>query len=183
MPDFSKLFQSVLFSFNLNPKVHFETQVEGEAVILVLRKHPITQVWWVLNAVLLPIVGIIAATVFFGSILSPGELLTFYIFLIAFTFSYAWLNFLLWYFTVGIISNQRVIDLDFYNVLYKEFTASTIEQISEITTKVGGFIGSLFHFGTVFVKTQGFEQNIEFDLVPNPSEIVKILNNLMDPTP
>jgi len=80
------------------------------------------------------------------------------------------------------VTNERIIDLDFYNLIYKEFSATTIRQVSDITTKIGGFFGSLFHFGNVFVKTQGFEQNIEFELVPQPSEIVKIINTLMRDT-
>jgi hypothetical protein len=81
---------------------------------------------------------------------------------------------------VGIITNQRILDLDFFNILYKEFTATTIEHVSDLTTKVGGFFRSFLNFGAVFVKTEGFEQNIEFTDVPRPAEIVEIINNLMN---
>ncbi|QQS44186.1 hypothetical protein IPM65_01095 [Candidatus Roizmanbacteria bacterium] len=77
------------------------------------------------------------------------------------------------------VTTERVIDLDFLNILYKEFSATTIIQVSDITTKVGGFFGSMFHFGDVLVKTEGFQQNIEFDDIPNPSDVVKIINSLM----
>ncbi|MFA9288992.1 MAG: hypothetical protein ACEQSA_03885 [Weeksellaceae bacterium] len=182
MADITKPSHNISHSFNILPDVSFETQGPTETVYLVLRKHPITQIWWILNAILLPVVGLYVGNTFLPQFFTPGQLLTFNLFLIIFTFSYAWINFLLWYFTVGIITNERAVDLDFYNVLYKEFTATTIKQISEITTKIGGFIGSLFNYGTVFVKTQGFEQNMEFDLVPYPSEVVRVINDLQNQT-
>lgn len=166
-------------SFNMYPRLRFEMQHTDEQPILVLRRHPLTQIPWIINAV----IGILVVTIlgFFilPNVLSVGQVFMFLFFGFCFLFSYAWVNFLIWYFTVGILTNQRILDFDFYNLIYKEFSATTIREVSDITTTIGGFFGSIFNFGLVVVKTEGFEQNIEFDNIPNPSGVVKIINELM----
>ena len=179
MVDISKPSSNLSRSFLVNPDVRFETQRADENVVLVVRKHLITQINWILNSALLLIVGSILTFVVFPQLFSPNYILVFFIFLLIFTFSYFWLNFLFWYFTVGIVSNERILDLDFLSILYKEFSATTIEQISDLTTKIGGFAGSIFNYGDVYVITEGFQTNIEFLDVPLPSEIVKIINELV----
>lgn len=177
--DIKKPLSNISHSFMVRPKIEFEAQHADEEVILVVRKHPVTQLTWVINSILLIIVGFILSIFVFPQFLVPNLNFVFIVFLLIFTFSYFWLNYLFWYFTVGIITNERILDLDFLSILYKEFTATTIEDVSDISTQIGGFAGSLFNYGDVFVKTQGFQQNIEFDDVPNPAEIVKIINQLM----
>ncbi len=167
-------------SFLVRPEVRFETQQADESVVLVVRKHPLTQLYWIINSFLLLIIGFLLSVFLFPQFMDTQHIFVLQLFLIFFTFSYIWLNFLLWYFTVGIVTNERILDLDFFNVLYKEFTATTIDHVSDLTTKVGGFFRSFFNFGNVFIKTEGFEQNIEFIDVSRPAEIVEIINNLMN---
>lgn len=170
--------RNISHSFMVSPDVCFATQHEEEKVVLVVRQALLTQSGWLLNAFLILIL-IVLINLFLPIITNLINLTVLNLFALSFLFGYIWNKFLIWYFTVGMVTTERVIDLDFKNILYKEFTATTIEQISDITTKVGGFFGSVFHFGDVFVKTQGFEQNIEFDKVPEPTEVVKIINSLM----
>lgn len=179
MIDITKPYSNTAHSFLVKPNIQFESQHEGEEVILVIRKHLLTQFTWIINSFFLIILGIILYVFVFPQFLSPNLNLVFLIFILVFTFSYFWLNFLFWYFTVGMITNERILDLDFLSILYKEFTATTIDQVSDITTKIAGFAGSIFNYGDVEVKTEGFTQNIEFHDIPMPTEIVKIINNLM----
>ena len=133
-------------SLLIQPEVTFEIQRSTEQVVLIVRKHPLTQIPWMFNALLLALVTILL-NFFIVNFFSFNQILVFNLFAVVFIFAYAWLNFLFWYFTVGIVTNERVLDLDFYNIIYKEFTATTIQQISELTTKIGGFFGSLLDFG------------------------------------
>ncbi len=165
-------------TFLVRPEVRFTTQHEDEEVVLVVRRHILTQIPWIFNTAVF-IVLVIVANFLLPQAISERHILVVNLFAAFFIFSYVWVNFLLWYFTVGMVTTERVIDLDFLNILYKEFSATTIIQVSDITTKVGGFFGSMFHFGDVLVKTEGFQQNIEFDDIPNPSDVVKIINSLM----
>lgn len=168
---------NISHSLLIQPDVKFEIQRATEKVILIARKHPFTQISWIANTILLALLTIFL-NFFLINFFSWNQIVVFDLFASIFIFAYVWLNFLFWYFTVGIVTNERVLDLDFYNIIYKEFTATTIQQISELTTKVGGFFGSILDYGTVFVKTEGFVQDIEFQDVPQPSTIVKIINEL-----
>ena len=165
-------------TFLVRPDVQFTTQHEDEEVVLVVRRHILTQLPWVFNAAVFIVLAMVA-NLLLPQAIDSRHIFVFNLFAAFFIFSYVWVNFLLWYFTVGMITTERVIDLDFLNILYKEFSATTIVQVSDITTMVGGFFGSIFRFGDVLVKTEGFQQNIEFDDIPNPSEVVKIINSLM----
>ncbi|MEK9169247.1 MAG: hypothetical protein AAB788_00730, partial [Patescibacteria group bacterium] len=101
------------------------------------------------------------------------------LFFIIFILSYIWFNILNWYFNVGIITNKRVIDIDFYAVLYKEITNAQLGRIEDTTVKSGGYIESFFDYGSIFVQTAGTEANVEFINVPHPSDAVQIINKLL----
>ncbi len=166
-----------LHAFSIRPDVKFDTQESDEEIILVLRAHPITQISWGINSIFLLLVLIIA-NIFFTNFLNPIQLTYMSLMGILFIISYAWLNFLLYFFNVGLVTNKRVIDIDFYSILYREVSETRISKVEDITAKSAGYFGSLFNYGNVYVQTAGAEVNIEFDSVPEPSEVVKIINDL-----
>ena len=98
------------------------------------------------------------------------------------TFSYILVNFLLWYFTVSIVTNERIVDIDFINILNKKFAETRIERIEDVTNKTGGFIKSIFGYGDVYVQTAAKEAMFQFDSVSHPEKIVHIINDLMSKT-
>jgi hypothetical protein len=172
---------SVMGAFINNPaNVRFDSQLAGETVILILRAHPITQIGWIINSFFIVILVIVLNFVL-PIILTPGQILFFNFFGIAAAFAYIWYNFLLWFFNVGIITNMRVIDIDFKSILYKEVTAARIDRIEEVTTHGAGYFGSLFDYGNLYVQTASSEVDIEFERIPHPSLAVEIINNLEPP--
>jgi membrane protein YdbS with pleckstrin-like domain len=167
----------VLHSFCINPGVRFDTQGPNERVILILRAHPITQIPWIFNTIFF-IILLILGNIFAPLIFNGPQIFFLNIFILAFIFAYVWFNFLSWFFNVGIITNERILDVDFINVLYKEVTATRLSKVEDVTAKSGGYIRSLFNYGNVFVQTAGEEVNIEFLNVPFPSRVVEIINEL-----
>jgi hypothetical protein len=166
------------FAFNLYPRISFDDQLKNEFVVLVLRRSFFTQVPWVANTFLFTFILIII-NVIIPMFLSFQMILFLNIFCIVAIFSYVWLNFLIWYFNVGIITNMRLIDIDFNGILHKEFSQAELKQITDVTAKTIGFLPSFFNYGNVFVKTEGFQQNIEFLNVPQPNKVVEIINKLL----
>lgn len=167
-----------MHAFCVNPSTRFDQQQTDEQVILLLRAHPITQISWVFNCVLLLIVlGV--ANVFLGTVLNQSQRLFVLLFGIAFIFSYGLLNFLYWFFNVGLITNKRILDIDFSGVTYKEITETQLEKVEDITSKSSGYIGSLFNFGSIYIQTAGQETNVEFINIPDPSEAVRIINSVV----
>lgn len=88
-------------------------------------------------------------------------------------------NFLLWYFDLSIVTNERIVDIDFPNILRKEVSATTLARVEDVTMRRGGFIRVLFNYGDIFIQTAGTELEFEFLSVPNPEQVVRIINELM----
>ena len=169
----------IAHTLNLRPAVHFDVQRDDEEVLLLIRMHPVTQVPWVLNSLGLVLILIII-NVLMPALFTMQQVLFFNIFSIAVIFAYIWLNFLRWYFEVGIVTNERIVDIDFKSILYKEVSITNVDNIEEISSRSGGYIGALFNFGDVHIKTAGANEDIEFMNVPNPTAIIKLINRLTD---
>lgn len=173
---------SALHAFCVRPKVSFETQTQDEEVLLVLRAHPITQLSWILNTFFLLILLVVLQIFLYPAAqLSAGQTLFANILGIFFTASYAWFNFVSWFFNVGIVTNERIVDIDFHAVIYKEISATGLEKVEDVTAKSGGYFASLFNFGDVFIQTAGTHLNIEFLKIPHPTEVARIINQLIEP--
>lgn len=167
-----------LHAFCIYPSMRFETQSASEYVILLLRAHPITQIFWILTAFIMVVVSFFIS-LFLGRILTSQQLIFTLLFWYAFIASYVFLNILNWLFNVGIVTNERIVDVDFHGTLYKEVSVSSIDKIEDVTVKTGGFAASLFHYGNLFIQTAGTEKHIEFINIPNPTQVASIINNLI----
>lgn len=178
MENNNKSSNNVLFSYMSHPDVKFETYEPGEKVMLLLRSHPFTQLYWIINSFLL-FIFLMIMNPFIFSFLQPGQIFIVNVFSLVFILAYIWSSFLNWYFNVGIITNKRIIDIDFSNVLYKEVTVARLDKIEDITIKSGGYFEAILDYGIVFIQTAGMEANVEFHNIPHPSETVKVINSLL----
>lgn len=176
---------SMLGAYVLRPtRVTFATQGRHEQVLLFLRQHPITQLPWIIISgllifmpiILIPIINSIIDNTFFIPLRFGIVMLLFWYLA---TFAYAFVSFIMWYYNINIVTNQRVVDIDFVYLLVQEVTATRIEQIEDVTYKRAGSFATLFDYGNVFVQTAGTEVNIEFLSVPKPRQIGKIIIDLM----
>lgn len=157
--------------------VKFETQEEDEKVVLVVRSHPVIFLKYLFNFLIFLIL-IIFFNIFLFTYLNFSQRLLFNILFVLFFIFYFWSLYLTWYFNVGLITNKRIIDIDFYFPSYKEITEVRFGNIEDITIKSGGFFESFFHIGTIFIQTANTEQNIEFYDVIHPVKIVEKINYL-----
>lgn len=171
----------VFSSFLPQPKnMHFETQHEKEQVLLVLRQHPILNIPWILLAIFLLLAPLFIfpflpiATVFPG-IFSLFATLVWYLLVTAYIIE----SFLYWYFNIYIITDERIIDVDFYNLIYKEISEAKIERIEDVTATTAGFLGAIFDFGTISIQTAAEKRQFSFAAVPQPAKVTKFLNELI----
>ena len=164
--------------FYLPKKAKFENQDDDEQVILLLRRHPITNLPWILLVISLALAPTLLN--FFPELsILPGrfQLVTvvlWYLFTTAVFIQGA----LTWFFNVNIITNRRIVDVDFYTLIYREISDARLDNIQEITYKVGGLLGTFFHFGNVEIQTAGALPNFNFENVPNPAQVTNILQDL-----
>lgn len=156
----------------------FETMDNDEKVILFLRKHWITNLGWLLMAVLLfSSPSLVSLTSILDSI-PPNFKFVFFLIWYLISIAYVLESFLTWFFNVYIVTDERIIDIDFYNLIYKEISDASIDKIQDVTLKMGGVVRVLFNYGDVFVQTASEVPNFEFLAVPYPDRVVKILQDL-----
>lgn len=170
-----------MHAFEVAPEVSFETQSGGEKVLLLIRAHPLTQLSWIFNSLVFLLLLILFNMVAMNFVqLTVGQAVFLNIFIFNFILSYVFFNFVTWYYNVGIITNERIVDIDFMYLIYKEVSGTELEKVEDVTAKTGGYFASLFNFGDVFLQTAGSHQTIEFLKVPKPAQVVKIMSNLLE---
>jgi uncharacterized membrane protein YdbT with pleckstrin-like domain len=171
--------EGLLASFNYYPtKVNFETQEDQEKIILLLRQHPIVNVRWIIIAVLgifapivlnyLPILSFLPKNYQFIAVLGWYLLVTAYILQ----------SFLYWFFNVYIVTTERVIDVDFFNLIYKKVSDADLNKIQDVSYNMGGVLRTLLNYGDVNIQTAGEVTNFDFEAVPKPDRVAKILQDL-----
>ena len=87
-------------------------------------------------------------------------------------------KFLSWYFHVNIITDERIIEVDFLHLVYREITDANIDQIQDVTVEVGSAIRTTFNYGDVIIQTAAQLPKIEFEAVPQPDRVAKVLREL-----
>ena len=157
----------------------FESQAESERVVMLLRRHPVTNIKWILTAILLVLAPQVLSLVPFLNFFPDRLQLLTYVGWYMLVFAYSLENFLSWFFQVNIITDERIIDIDFYSLIYKRVSSAKLDNIEDITSSTGGFIRSLLNYGTVIVQTAGVQQEFEFEDVPQPDKVVKLLNEML----
>lgn len=176
-----------LTCFAVSPDgVRFETQDEHENVVLFLRQHHIV----LLPAAVITTLLLLAPPVLFpflGTALDNlpitfplGYTVVGTVFWYLASSGFAFVSFLRWFFNIYIVTNERVVDIDFKFLLYKQFSEARLSKIQDLTYTSGGIIAAFFNYGTVLVETAGEVPNIEFDSVPHPEKVVQTISELME---
>ncbi len=97
-----------------------------------------------------------------------------------FTFGFILMNFLRWFFNIYIVTNQRVVDVDFIHLLYKEFSEARLEKVQDLSYKTGGIFAAFFNYGDVEIQTAAELPNFEFDAVPRPESVIQTISELVE---
>jgi hypothetical protein len=176
-----------LASYSELPNACFRDQEKGERVELLLRRHPFTNTHWIAAT----IIGLLIPMTL--HILNPGQwpgfeplssVPTSTIFLaemlwLIVVVGFALENFLIWYYNVYLVTNMRLVDVDFVGLLQYSSTEAELKQIQDVEHKQTGLWQLLFNFGTVEVQTAGIRQNIDFHKIPKPYRVADIITDLL----
>jgi uncharacterized membrane protein YdbT with pleckstrin-like domain len=153
------------------PSLDFVGQREGEKLLFVFRRHMIAMrkgfymlvipiiitaipplIWqYNLELFLLPIAGLIVGLVFF-----------FY-------------HFILWYFTVYVVTDQRIRQITQNGLFGKDVVELRLSKIQNISYNIPGFSGEIFKYGTIVIQT--FVGDLVIRNVEHPD---RIYNKLQD---
>ncbi len=167
-------------AFNLYPTdIDFETREDKEKIILMLRQHPIVNIGWILITILLLTGPAILGAFGVFSLLPSGFPLVISLAWYLVTAAFAIEKFIDWYFNVYFVTDQRVIDVDFFNLIDKRVSDAEIGRIQDVSYSTNGVAGTMLNFGSVFIQTASEVSEFEFEAVPNPDKVAKILDDLM----
>lgn len=164
--------------------VNFQGMADKEEVVLFLRKHPISH----LPQIILVILFLLAPVGFFitlgmmriegSSVLSLGLGGSIVFILIA--ISIAVDTFMKWFYTVSIVTDRRIVDVDFVNIMFHRFSETQLKQVQDVTHTVHGVMGSIFDYGSVFVQTAASKPEFEFLDVPKPRDVQDAVLGLLE---
>ncbi|MEX1052528.1 MAG: hypothetical protein WEC80_01615 [Patescibacteria group bacterium] len=166
-------------SYCLKPNIRFEGQQEDEKVLLVLRPHPISQLSWLVNGLILLILLLLVDIVFYNA-LTFQQFLVVNLLSLAFIAAFFWFNFLGYFFNVGIITDKRLIDVDYHTVFYKDVSEAIYAKIEDVSAKSPGIFASFFDYGHVAIQTAGSNNNVQFESVPKPAQVASTISNLTE---
>lgn len=169
-----------LSAFALSPhRLRYQAQEADEKIILFLRRHFFTNVGWMIMTFCLFIVPFFAFDIFNFALIPFNFRLMIVIGWYLLTFAYAFERFISWFFNIHIVTNERIIDVNFPSILYKDISECRIENVEDLSSKVGGFIRSFLNYGDVIIQTAGTLPEISFEAIPNPDKAVEIINDLI----
>jgi hypothetical protein len=164
------------------PLTRFTTQESGENVILLLRQHPVVNIPWLLLSIALiffpavfdyvPLISIMPANFQFMT------LVLWYFMVLVYVVG----QFLHWYFNVYIVTDERVVDIDFFGMAHRDVKVTKLDKIQDVNFQQGGLWASIFNYGHVYIQTAGEGPNARYDFlkVPRPARVIEILGQLID---
>lgn len=164
--------------------ITFDTEEQDEVILLFLRMHFITNIPWIAASILL-----IAAPFLIGYVatlsqspfafIPPTFILIVRLFYYLIIAGYIFVNFVTWYFNVSLITNKRVLDVDFEDLIYKNISGTKLSQVQDVSLTQVGVIRILFDYGDVLIQTAAAVDNFELKSIPKPERVVQIVEALL----
>lgn len=158
--------------------VDFIEKDPDEKIVLLIRRHPITNIPWMIASILMLFAPIVIVNLPFLNFLPERFLIITIIFWYILTLAFAFEKFLNWFFNVNIITDQRMFDVDFVNLIYRKITDADLDKIQDVTVKVGSVVRTVFNYGDILIQTAAEISEVEFEGVPQPDRIAKIIREL-----
>lgn len=186
LPHMTKEKHSIgLFShYCANPSgVKFINQEENEVIVVFLRKHFITNVPWIFATLVLlllpiPVVMLFDLSNFSLFSLPPNFIPLFIGFYYLVVLNFALVNFIIWFYHVGIVTQKRLLDLDVYNILNHHLAETNLPEIVDVSYSQRGFFQSFLDYGNIPIQTEAIKANFEFELAPKPAVVSDIITDL-----
>ncbi len=152
----------------------FDGQREGEEVQFVFRRHFLTAKSGVIFLVLMIMIGVGL------TLLWPNNMMIFETFLalilvgiLGFVYSY-----MLWYFSIYIVTNQRIRQISQRGLFKKSVVDLGLDKIQSISYGVNGIRAGLMGYGTIVIQTA--VGDLVISMVKNSEKIYNDLQNLIN---
>lgn len=146
---------------------------QGEEPVAIIHKH------WVrlAPAILRALAAFIIPSFFIKYILSSKTATLVYLVFVVVLFLYILYSWVVFYFDVFIITDQRVIDIQQTGIFRRSVSEAPMSRIQDVTYHVTGFFATLFNYGRVTVRTAS-NSELQMDDIADPEEIQEMIVEL-----
>ncbi len=184
-PDLKKVAPGI-FSALVSNSVGFSFahQEKDEQILLFMRRHFITNFLWItitFIALLLPPLFPIFMHMLnlppFSLPLTLSIILVFFYYLLIIGF--AFYNFVDWFYNIGILTQKRIIDIDFMHLSYIDIAITQLPEIEDVVHRQKGFLSSYFNYGDVISHTVSGREDFVLESVPHPTQVVDTISKLI----
>lgn len=164
----------------------FPSQLADEKIVIIVREHWFRLVAKIVLIAVLSLIPTVFKLLLVGSSIldtsnTAGAIVAtlsavYYLALLVALF----IVFVLYYLNLHIVSENRIVDIEQTGLLFHEVSELNIETIEDVSSQTKGVIGNLLNYGTVYIQTAGAQEKFEFDNVPHPETIAKIILELYE---
>ena len=172
-----------LTSFSIFPKkVTFYGKDPAEDIVLIVRTHWVAfvpHIVFVLLILALPLIflALSSQVSFLGTTtLYIGMLIVCLILALNVTIT----TILKWYYTVNIVTDQRIVVIKMDNAFYHSYAEAQLEKIEDVTHTNIGVLGTIFDVGDVHIDTAGHGVDFHLRMLPRPRELQDVINDLLE---
>lgn len=171
---------SSISSLILRPRsdIHFDTQEPEEEILMILRAHWLTNIPWIIIALILFFAPMVLTFFPLLNSFPPNFRLMFVIIWYLVVLMYVFERFLSWFFNMAIITDERIIDIDFLNLTTKKVSDADLDKIQDVSFTNTGAIGTIFNYGDVLVQTASEITEFTFEKIPDPALVATVLQRL-----
>jgi len=162
-----------------NTKKYFESQLPDERVILLIRRHFLAILPYVVTAGLFYLLGLILVFVLpalFPAVVS-GFSYNIYILAVSvlflFTTSFLFHNWTLHYLHVAILTDDHFVEVSQAGMFSRKVSQMSLDKVQDVSASQKGVVDTMFDIGTVDVQTAGELPNFLIEHVPDPSGIAQ----------
>lgn len=175
----------LLKSICIMPKISFSAQQHKEVPVLLVRRHTFYLLTAILGSFLWLLIGILFNLTWhltLKNVVSDSLLLKIQTFTLLYavgiTISAMIYALSKWFYNLFLITNYRVIDLDFRTLNKTSWTDALLSKIEDTEVRNTGLIESMLDLGDIYVQTAGSKDKIEIRRVPKPMKVQNILLEL-----
>ena len=150
-------------SFIQNPKgVKYSGEDNDENILYIFRQSFLINIPWIVGSFLLLFVPFIVIP-FVPSFINLSFIFSTTLFWYVFIFGYVFQQFMNWFFNVYIITDKKIIDVDFQGISYKKISEASLKSVEDVTSSIDGPFGITFNIGNVYIQTAAENREFEFD--------------------
>lgn len=174
-----------LTAYCKNPTgISFKDQDDDEEIILFLRHHFITNVPWIFIGIIFLLIPLILSFFSFSihnslTFIPQNFINVFIVFYYLIVINYIFVKFITWFYNISLITQKRIVDIDFSDLVYRNVAETTLDLIQDVDYTQTGVIRSIIDYGDVFVQTASEKPNFDFLASPKPAAVTNIISSLI----